>query len=45
MTAEEAFKNNVAAFSYAFNRGFAFMGMYSTREAAEESVVTITSLL
>ena len=45
LTAEETFKNNIAAFSYAFNTGFVFMGMYSTLEAAEESIETIRSLL
>ena len=45
LTAEETFKNNVTAFSFAFSTGYVFMGMYSTREAAEESIEAIRSLL
>jgi len=45
LTAEEALKNNIAAFSFVFNTGYVFMGMYSTREAAEESIEVIRTLL
>jgi hypothetical protein len=45
LTAEEAFKNNMAAFSFSLMTGFVFMGMFTTKEAAEESMETIRRLL
>lgn len=45
LTAEEAFKNNVSAFSFEIDTGYVFMGMYDSREAAEESIEAIRQLL
>jgi len=45
LTAEEAFKNNVSAFCFDINTGYVFMGMYDSREAAEESIEAIRRLL
>lgn len=45
LTADEVFKNNVAAFRYGIVSGYVFLGMYTTREAAEESIETIRRLI
>lgn len=45
INAEEAFKNNVAAFTWGVHHGYIFLGMYTTKEAADESITAIRTLL
>lgn len=45
VTADEAFMTNCIAFAYGISHGFMFMGMFTTREAAEESMEFARSFL
>jgi hypothetical protein len=45
LTADECFKNNIMAFTYDLRTGFVMLGMYSTRETAEEQIEVIRQFL
>ena len=44
LTADECFKNNVAAFTYDIRTGYVMLGMYTSRETAEEQILVIRRL-
>jgi hypothetical protein len=41
LTADECLKNNVAAFTYDIRTGYVMLGMYNSRETAEEQIEVI----
>lgn len=41
LSADECFKNNVAAFAWDIRTGYVMLGMYSSRETAEEQIDVI----
>jgi hypothetical protein len=42
-TADEVFKDNMMAFAMGFGTGYMFLGMYTTKEAAEEVIEAMRS--
>lgn len=45
LTADEVLRNNLAAFGNGFGTGYVFLGMFTTKEAAEESIDVIRRLI
>jgi hypothetical protein len=44
LTADECFKNNLAAFTYGLTPGYVMLGVYTSRETAEEQIEVIRKL-
>lgn len=44
LSADECFKNNLAAFTYGLNTGYVMLGMYTSKETAEEQIEVIRQL-
>jgi hypothetical protein len=45
LTADEVLRNNLAAFGNRFGTGYVYLGMFTTAEAAEESIEVIRRLI
>ena len=45
LSADECLKNNVAAFAWGLQTGFIMLGMYSSKETAEEQIEAIRKLI
>jgi len=44
ISADECFSNNLAAFTYGINTGYIMLGMYTSKETAEEQIDVIRKL-
>ena len=43
--ADDVYKDNMMAFAYKLSTGYVFLGMYTTEEAAQETIEMIRSLI